>query len=157
MIAHIGRVMTSAAEPIDDRLVEHVIEPRHPLDFDFGGVEHLLAARDRQAVVPEPKPRLVQIEDVRVERQACWIQADRIVHANEEFGELQRERDGTARRVIAVENARIVVRCLRSEYASLERYDIRLLMSGGSGVGLRVDEVSRRSPDWKGWARARPT
>ena len=73
MIAHIRRVVTGAAEPINDRLVEHVIEARHAPDFDLRGVEHLLAARDRQAVVLEPKPRLVQIEDVRIERLACWV------------------------------------------------------------------------------------
>src|SRR5262249_43612613 len=51
MIAHIGRVVAGAAESRNNRPVERVIEAADARDVDLGGVEHLLTARHRQAVL----------------------------------------------------------------------------------------------------------
>ena len=53
---------------------------------------------------------------------------------------MQRERDGTTGRTIAVENVRGIVRYLRGEYASLERDDLRLLVGVRNLVGFRMNE-----------------
>src|SRR3974390_2211559 len=129
MIAGIRRVGAGTAEPGNARLVEHVVETRHSGDVDAPGVEHLLAARDRLAILgliasaAKAQPRPVEIEDVVVEVGVG--KKGRIIYSLGEW--LQRQCDRAAGRTGGMQIVDAIIENLSSGNAALERDNLILL------------------------------
>ena len=77
MVANIGRIVAGAAKSRNSRDPERIVEARDARNVDGRRVEHLFAARDRQAALDfvlihsvRAQPRSVDVEDVGVERRA---------------------------------------------------------------------------------------
>src|SRR5262249_6856010 len=136
MIADIGCVMTGPTEPGNVRRVEHVVEACDTRNIDFGLVEQALATGDRPAtrcflilaLQARPHGARVEAEDSRVEGCAFGIQSQWIIDADEELGELQRERDGSAACTSGLQLTSFVVEDLSGEDAGLEIDDLCLLV-----------------------------
>src|SRR5438270_13108100 len=103
--------MAASAKPGNTRHVDRVVKTRDSGNIDLRLVEHALAMSNRPApdwfIVlargARPQGRRVEIEDIGVEGRAGRIEPDRVIHADVELGELQRERGRTAVRAVGMQ------------------------------------------------------
>src|SRR5205085_3134534 len=122
-----------------------VIQAADARQYDRFRVEDLLAARDRASrlrigiAARQLQPRREQRERSLIESCARWIQADRIVDAEEE--RLRREAVRAARRALRVERAGAGIANLRGKQAGFEGDDLLRLrvrqIAGRRGVSAR--------------------
>ena len=142
MVAHVGRVVAGAAKSRNAREVKIVIEARNPGDVDRRVVEHLLAARDRLALATSAVARAgashgrYRSKICEVNGSAGWILPERIVHADVEIRQLQRQRNRSAGAAVGGEVARLIVEGLGGEYAALECDDLGQLRGGRRRTAL---------------------
>src|SRR5262249_26505811 len=85
-------------------------------------------------------PRSVEIKDLRRERYATRIEPDRVVDADEEVGELPRQRGRAAGGAVGGQAPGLVVEHLRGEDAGLELDDLSHLSCGRRILALSVDQ-----------------
>src|SRR6185437_5313715 len=124
--------MAGTAESRNARDVQVVVEARNTLNVERGVVEQFFAALNRSTLgsdwvlAVKPQPRPIQVKDLRGERGTSWILPQWVVHADEEegIGELQRQRNRPTCASIVRQVFRFLVEGLGGEQAGFERDDL---------------------------------
>src|SRR5690242_18116186 len=128
MVAGIGCVVASAAEPGNAGLIQNIVQTSHPGEIDRYRVEHLLAARNRaacrdlRAIAGEIGPGVKCPENCRVKSSAGRIEAERVVDADEKILKLLRQNPRTALSAVAIQIAGLDIEQLSGEYSRASRY-----------------------------------
>src|SRR6185312_8722469 len=98
--------MASRTRAFDGLLSEGVIQSRDIRDGDWIRVKEHFApgngsSRRRLAIMAgQVQPRIVDVENIRVERRARWIAAQRIIDSQEKRFSQQRRRATTCSRIV---------------------------------------------------------